>query len=262
MNIGSNRQLSGENWGRYVDTTEGLVFGNWSSVTAVSASTINVAASNISGTTTSVSLIAGQTLRGRITSLTVVSGAVVCRSSVWQKGPGGLYPTKSDFSYDDYVDMSSFGPNGTFPVTNGISVSSNLGKTITFTYTQAFTQIAVQGISFLGYFENGDFVIDSRSNDNILTFSSSVAVKGFGIEMQGSNLGDFTGIARFLNSSGGAIATDMGFGFSTIADQQKTPQMPLFLGYQAGSSIVSKIELKAIQSPKNRFVINRLLIKT
>lgn len=59
MNIGSNRQLSGENWGRYVDTTEGLVFGNWSSVTAVSASTINVAASNITGTTTSVSLITG-----------------------------------------------------------------------------------------------------------------------------------------------------------------------------------------------------------
>lgn len=262
MNVAANRQITGENWGRYVDTTEGLVFGNWQSIVAVSASTINIAASNTSGNTSSVSLLAGQEIRGRFTSLTVVSGAVICRSSVWQQGPGGLYPTKSDFSYDDYVDMSSFGPNGTFPITNGISVSSNLGKTITFTYTQAFTQMAVQGISFLGYFENGDFVIDSRSNNNILTFSSSVAVKGFGIEMQGSDVGKFIGIARFLNSSNDAIATDMGFGLSTLESQQKAPQMPLFLGYQAGSSIVSKIELKAIQSPRNRFGINRLLIKS
>jgi hypothetical protein len=256
MNIGSNRQLSGENWGRYVDSTEGLVFGNWSSVTAVSASTINVAASNIGGTTTSVSLIAGQTLRGRITSLSVTSGAVVCRSSVWQKGPGGLYTSPSQFSYDDYADWSGFGANGTI-IASGSTIASNLGKTVTITSITS-TYSMVQGVNWGGCFTSGDWLVYSWGN-TVITLSVSTPVKGLGLQMQSGTLGFYAGSATAKDSSNNPIATDLSFGQSTT----KADGSAAFVGYQSGAANISKIVLELTDTTKlGKFAFNRLLIKT
>ena len=256
MNIGSNRQLSGENWGRYVDTTEGLVFGNWSSVTAVSASTINVAASNIGGTTTSVSLIAGQTLRGRITSLTVVSGAVVCRSSVWQKGPGGLYTSPSEFSYDDYADWSGFGAVGTI-IANGSTIASNLGKTVTITSSTS-TYSMRQSVNWGGCFTPGDWLVYSWGN-NVVTLSVSTPVKGLGIQMQSGTVGPYAGVVTLKDSSNNPIATDLAYGQSTT----KADGSAAFLGYQSGTANISKIVMELTDTSKlGKFAFNRLLIKS
>lgn len=257
MNIGSNRQLSGENWGRYVDTTEGLVFGNWSSVTAVSASTINVAASNIGGTTTSVSLIAGQTLRGRITSLTVVSGAVVCRSSVWQKGPGGLYTSPSQFSYDDYADWSGFGAVGTI-IANGSTIASNLGKTVTITSIGS-TYLIEQGVNWLGNFLTGERGVFSWGN-TVVTLSVSTPVRGLGLQIQSGTIGSYAGIGTLKDASNNPIATDLTYGMSLF----NTPDgSAAFLGYQSGTANISKIVMQLTDTSKlGKFAFNRLLIKT
>lgn len=257
MNIGSNRQLSGENWGRYVDTTEGLVFGNWSSVTAVSASTINVAASNISGTTTSVSLIAGQTLRGRITSLTVVSGAVVCRSSVWQKGPGGIYTSPSQFSYDDYVDWSAWGAAGSI-IASGSTIASNLGKTVTITSIGS-TYLIEQGVNWLGNFLTGDRGVFSWGN-TIVTLSVSTPVKGLGLQMQSGSIGSYGGIVTLKDSSNNPIATDLSYGRSLLNNPDGSAA---FSGYQSSTANISKIDIKLIDvSQLGKFAFNRLLIKS
>lgn len=256
MNIGSNRQLSGENWGRYVDTTEGLVFGNWSSVTAVSASNINVAASNIGGTTTSISLVAGQTLRGRISSLTVTSGAVVCRSSVWQKGPGGIYTSPSQFSYDDYADWSGFGAVGT-TIASGSSVSSNLGKTVTITSSTS-TYSMRQGTNWNGNFTPGDWLVYSWGN-TVITLSVSTPVKGLGLQMQSGTLGDYCGVMTLKDSSNNPIATDLSFGISTT----KGDGSAAFVGYQSGTANISKLTMELTDTSKlGKFAFNRLLIKT
>lgn len=256
MNIGSNRQLSGENWGRYVDTTEGLVFGNWSSVTAVSASTINVAASNIGGTTTSVSLIAGQTLRGRITSLTVVSGAVVCRSSVWQKGPGGLYASPSQFSYDDYADWSGFGPVNTI-IANGSTIASNLGKTVTIT-SSGSTYSMRQGVNWNGCFTPGDWLVNSWGN-NVITLSVSTPIRGLGLQVQSSSGGFYAAYGTLKDASNNPIATDLSYGLST----SKADGSAAFLGYQSGTANISKIVMELTDTSKlGKFIFNRLLIKT
>lgn len=256
MNIGSNRQLSGENWGRYVDSTEGLVFGNWSSVTAVSASTINVAASNITGTTTSVSLIAGQTLRGRITSLTVVSGAVVCRSNDYQKGPGGIYTSPSQFSYDDYADWSGFGAVGTI-IANGSTVASNLGKTVTITSSTS-TYSMVQSSNWGGCFTPGDWLVYSWGN-TVVTLSVSTPVRGLGLQMQSGAIGQYVAIVGLKNASNNPIATDLAFGVSTT----KADGSAVFLGYQSGTANISKIVMELTDTSKlGKFAFNRLLIKT
>lgn len=257
MNIGSNRQLSGENWGRYVDTTEGLVFGNWSSVTAVSASTINVAASNIGGTTTSISLIAGETLRGRISSLTVTSGAVVCRSSNWQKGPGGLYTSPSQFSYDDYAVWSGFGVAvGSF-IASGSTAPSNLGKTITIT-SSASTVLRQQPTSWLGNFQSGEYVVLASIP---VTLSVSVPVFGLGLEVQNAAINrPFTAVATVFDSSNNPIATDMSFGFSTLYPNPKG--YTAFVGYQSGSASISKIRIYTTESSSINFGFGKLLIKT
>lgn len=256
MNVGANRQLSGENWGRYVDTTEGLVFGNWSSVTAVSASTINVAASNIGGTTTSVSLIAGQTLRGRITSLTVVSGAVVCRSSVWQKGPGGIYASPSEFSYDDYADWSALGSPGTI-IPSGSSVTSNLGKTVTITAATSVFAV-VQSTNWFGCFNPGDACVYSFGNTSV-TVSVSTPVRGLGLQVQGTNLGAYASISSLKDSSNNPIATDLSYGVST----RNADGSAAFVGYQSGTANISKIVIKLIDTTDlGKFGFNRLLIKS
>lgn len=256
MNVGANRQLSGENWGRYVDTTEGLVFGNWSSVTAVSASTINVAASNIGGTTTSVSLIAGQTLRGRITSLTVVSGAVVCRSRTWDKGPGGIYTSPSEFSYDDYADWSALGSEGNI-IPSGSSVTSNLGKTVTITAaTSVYT--VVQSTSWLGCFNPGDALVYSFDNTSV-TVSVSTPVKGLGLQVQSSVQRPYAGISSLKDSSNNPIATDLSYGVST----RKADGSAAFTGYQSGTANISKIVIKITDVTQlGKFAFNRLLIKS
>ena len=257
MNIGSSRQLAGENWGRYVDTSDGLSFGNWQSIVAVSASTINIAASNTSGNTSSVSLLAGQEIRGRFTSLTVVSGAVICRSSVWQKGPGGLYTSPSEFSYDDYAVWSGFGAVGS-SILSGSTVSSNLGKTITFTAaSSAF--LRQQPTSWLGNFQANEYVV--LSNVSEITFSCSSSVKGFGIEIQASAVNrPFTAVARFLNSSSNPVASDVSFGFSTLYPNPNG--YTAFVGYQSNSANLAKIVLSTKETSSVTFGVGRLLIKT
>lgn len=77
MNIGSNRQLSGEYGGTYIDSTSGTVTGNWMEIHANQAAILGAVSSNISGLSAGFTMIAGDSINGVFTSIAVASGSVI-----------------------------------------------------------------------------------------------------------------------------------------------------------------------------------------
>ena len=75
MNVGANRQLSGEYGGLYIADTSANT-GNWQEIYAVTNTVIASSTSNITGLS-GVTLVANQSIRGVFTAFTLTSGSVV-----------------------------------------------------------------------------------------------------------------------------------------------------------------------------------------
>jgi hypothetical protein len=253
MNVGANRQLSGEHGGRYIDSSLGLVFGDFTKLHAVSASTISIASSNITDAT-SVTLAQGQEFNGRITSLTVSSGAVICYNSRYPVN-GGIY-TASTFPYDDFFVHSQWGPAGTV-VGSGTSATSSLGKTISVTASGSVYSV-VQGISWLGNFTPGEFLLFSWGNTNI-NFNFASPVRGVGFQIQAGTAGPFGANYTFKDLSSNPIATAFGFGLSN----SKQDNTALFLGYESSVQNISKVYIELTAAQKlGKFTVGKLYIKS
>ena len=78
MNIGANRQLSGEYGGLYINDTSAHnnTAGGWCEIRALTATVVASSTSNISGLS-AFSLAAGQTVAGVFTAITLTSGSVI-----------------------------------------------------------------------------------------------------------------------------------------------------------------------------------------
>lgn len=75
MNVGANRQLSGEYGGKYIADTNAHT-GNWSEIYAVTNTVIASSTSNITGLN-GVTIVANQSIRGVFTAVQLTSGSIV-----------------------------------------------------------------------------------------------------------------------------------------------------------------------------------------
>lgn len=77
MNVGANRQLSGEYGGNYITSASGTVTGDFFEIEAYGATVLGAVSSNIISLPSGINLAAGQSLKGVFSSIAVTSGAVV-----------------------------------------------------------------------------------------------------------------------------------------------------------------------------------------
>lgn len=77
MNVGSNRQLSGEYGGTYISSASGTVTGSWQALHALEITILGATTSNITNFPAGVTLQAGDEIAGVWTSVTVSSGSLI-----------------------------------------------------------------------------------------------------------------------------------------------------------------------------------------
>lgn len=83
MNVGANRQLAGENGGRYITASNGTVTGNWMEIHAVSTTILGSCTSNITDLGGGVTIQAGDSINGVFTSISISSGSLVLYNRKW-----------------------------------------------------------------------------------------------------------------------------------------------------------------------------------
>ena len=77
MNVGSNRQLSGEYGGKYISSASGTITGNFQSIHALEITILGATVSNITNFPAGVTIQAGDEIAGVWTSIAISSGSVI-----------------------------------------------------------------------------------------------------------------------------------------------------------------------------------------
>jgi hypothetical protein len=254
MNVGANRQLSGEYGGRYMTSSTGVVYGNFTKIHAVSASTISITSSNITDAT-SVTLAQGQEFNGRVSALSVSSGAIIAYNATATSTSYTTTTNKAAFVSTDYLDWSAFGVNGTI-VQPGQSANSNLGNKVTNISPEEILRVT-QGITWSGNFTNLDELVYSFGQLNIsVQFSRKVNSVGF--QVQSSDIGTY--YAGFEAYDDADIL--VGSVSSSGTSDRTGSGLAMFLGIVNSNQCIKKvvIHLNPPTTRLNRFAINRLLL--
>ena len=77
MNVGSNRQISGEYGGQFISSASGAITGNFQALHALEITILGATTSNITNFPAGVTIQAGDEIAGVWTSVTVSSGSVI-----------------------------------------------------------------------------------------------------------------------------------------------------------------------------------------
>lgn len=256
MNVGANRQLSGEYGGRYITSATGAVYGNFTKIHAVSASTITITSSNITDAS-SVTLAQGQEFNGRVSALSVSSGAIIAYNA--RSTSNSFYATtnKASFVSTDYLDWSVFGASGTIVPVASVG-ASNLGNncTVSTLYYNSLYRMT-QGVNWTGNFTNGDALIYSWGSTEI-NLSFARLVGSAGCQIQSGTLGTYYARMEAYDSFGSIVGVCTGSGISTTAGDGSA----LFLGCVNSTQCIKRIDMFLLSpTPKlGKFSVNRVLL--
>lgn len=257
MNVGANRQITGEFGGQYYTSASGTWNGDWFKVVAVSAAVVTLTTANMPSSPLAISLAQGQEVRGRFDSIQVVSGTVVAYNS--KAGLVAWQPTtvKAGFASTDYFDSSVFGLLGAL-IPSGTSGSSNLGNTVTVATESGDPMFSnQQGYNWFGNFTTGDNGIYSFDNLNIIASFRNL-ISSVGCQIQSGTLGTYTAAMDCYDVAGGLISTTLISGTSTTAGDGSAA----FGGVIVSNPVIKKAvwRLRSPTPKLGKFSINRLLI--
>jgi len=254
MNVGANRQLSGEYGGRYITSATGVVYGNFVKLHAVSASTISITSSNITDAS-SVTLAQGQEFNGRVSALSVSSGAVIAYNASATSTSYTTTTNKAAFVSTDYLDWSAFGPQSSF-IQFGQIAFSNLGKKAINISPDVLLRIK-QGESWFGNFTPGDEGAYSYTQPSII-IEFPQKVYSAGLQIQSSALTTYYAGFEAYDDADIMVGTVSGSGVSN----RNADGSALFIGIQTSNKCIRKIDIH-LNLPTlkiEKFSVNRILL--
>lgn len=260
MNIGSNRQLSGEYGGQYYTSASGAWNGDWFRIVAVSAAVVTLTTSNVAPASQSITLAQGQEVRGRFSLLQVTSGTVVAYNSKSSGFSWYSTGTKAGFPSTDYLDASFFGSIGTI-VQTPAQWTSNLGKQSSarvFNSPDAYSTglVARQSLNWAGNLLPNEYLLYSYSNDTIEVQFSEL-ISSVGCQLQSSALGTYYFEMQCFGIDGQIILNPTTSGTSN----RNADGSAAFLGIACSNKVIKKVRWGLIPptAKDGKFVINRIL---
>lgn len=179
-------------------------------------------------------------------------------------GGGGVAPSlaislvtnRAALGANDYIDWSSFGPNGT-SVTNPSLINSNLGNSATVSQGNPSNLIVrQQSVDWFGNFAPNDFVLYTNAFASSLTISFANPVFGAGAQIQwNSNIyPNFTANLTAFDSNNNSLGT---FNLAGVSNNN-ADNSAIFIGVQDTTASIAKLTFST-DFPGNP-AINRLSI--